>query len=178
MDAAGAAPETRRRASRRLRWRCFMRSFSTKDQCTPWAPEIAMTAAWSDSAQGKVDSSGAASYHRISMGLLLVNWVLSALCLVVVAKIVSGFELDGCGSALLAAIVVGFVNSTLGAFLRLVTLPLTLLTLGWFIFIVNALMLKLAAALVPGFRIKGLAPAFWGAIVLSLLNFLMRHLFG
>jgi putative membrane protein len=108
---------------------------------------------------------------------LLMNWVLSAIGLFVVAKLVRGFEVDGCGSALLAAIVVGFVNGTLGALLKLVSLPLTILTLGLFIFVVNALMLKLAAALVPGFRIKGFVPAFWGAIVLSLVNLAIRYLF-
>jgi putative membrane protein len=106
---------------------------------------------------------------------LLVNWVLSALALFVVAKIVNGFEMDGCGSALLAAIVVGFVNGTLGAILKLVTLPLTILTLGLFGFVVNAIVLKLAAALVPGFRIRGFAPALWGAVVLSLVNLVILY---
>ena len=106
---------------------------------------------------------------------LLVNWVASALSLFVVAKIVRGFEMDGCGSALLAAIVVGFVNGTLGALLALVSLPLTLLTMGLFVFVINAVVLKLAAALVPGFRIRGFAPALWGAVILSLVSFLIRH---
>jgi putative membrane protein len=70
------------------------------------------------------------------------------------------------------------VNGTLGFFLKVVTFPLTILTLGLFWLVINALMLKLAAALVPGFRINGFLPAFFGAIVLTLVNMLLRGLFG
>jgi putative membrane protein len=109
---------------------------------------------------------------------LLINWLLSALSLVIVAHVVKGFEISGLSAALIAALVVGFVNSTVGFFLKLVTLPLTIVTLGIFWFVINALMLKLAAVLVPGFRINGFLPAFFGAIVLSLVNMFLRAIFG
>ena len=108
------------------------------------------------------------------MARLLLNWLLSALCLLVVARIVPGFEINGVGSALLAAVVVGFVNATIGVLLKIVTFPLTIVTVGLFWFVINALMLKLAAAFVPGFRINGFLPAFLAAVALSIINLLLR----
>jgi len=105
---------------------------------------------------------------------LLINWILSAVSLMIVAHVIRGFEISGFGAALIAAIVVGFVNATIGALLKLITFPLTILTFGVFWFVINALMLKLAAAFVPGFSIQGLLPAFFGAIVLSLVNLFLR----
>ena len=109
---------------------------------------------------------------------LLVNWLLSALSLVIVAHVVPGFQIGGLASALIAAIVIGFVNGTLGFLLKIITFPLTILTLGIFWLVINALMLKVAAALVPGFRIEGFLPAFLGAIVLSLVNMALRLMLG
>ena len=84
--------------------------------------------------------------------------------------------MDGPTAALIAAVVIGLVNATLGLFLKVVTFPLTILTLGIFWLIINAVMLKLASAFVPGFHIQGFAAAFWGAIVLSLVNMLLKWL--
>src|SRR5258708_4163798 len=107
---------------------------------------------------------------------LLINWLLSALSLVIVAHVIPGFQISGFGAALIAAIVIGLVNGTLGFFLKVVTFPLSILTLGLFWLVINALMLKVAAALVPGFRIDGFLPAFFGVIVLTLVNMLLRAL--
>jgi putative membrane protein len=107
---------------------------------------------------------------------LLVNWLLNAVSLAIVAAIVPGIEIAGFGTALIAAVVIGLVNATLGFFLKIVTLPLTLLTLGAFLIVINALMLKLAAALMTGFRVKGFLPAILGAILLSLVHMLLRWL--
>jgi putative membrane protein len=107
---------------------------------------------------------------------LLINWLLSALSLVIVAHVIPGFQISGFGSALIAAIVIGLVNGTLGFFLKVVTFPLSIITLGLFWLVINALMLKVAAALVPGFRIDGFLPAFFGAIVLTLVNMALRAL--
>lgn len=108
----------------------------------------------------------------------LINWFLSALAVWVVAQFVPGFHVSGVAAALIAALVIGFVNATLGALLKLITLPLTVLTLGIFWFVINALMLELASKLVPGFRIDTFLAAFEGAIVLSLVNMLLRWLAG
>ena len=104
----------------------------------------------------------------------LINWLLSALSLMIVAHVVRGFDITGFGAALIAALVIGLVNATIGLVLKIVTFPLTLVSLGVFWFVINALMLKLASALVPGFSIQGFVPAFFGAIVLSLVNLFLK----
>lgn len=107
---------------------------------------------------------------------LLVHWVLSAVCLLIVAHFVPGFMVRGFGTALIAAVVIGLVNSTLGFLLKVVTLPLTILTLGIFWLVINALMLKFASVFVPGFVVIGFLPAFWGGILLSVLNMIVHAL--
>ncbi|MCU1286322.1 MAG: putative rane protein [Acidobacteriales bacterium] len=107
---------------------------------------------------------------------LLLNWLLSAVSLLIVTRIVPGFVVTGFGPALIAVIVIGLVNGTIGFFLKVLTFPLTILTLGIFWLIINALMLMLASAIVPGFKVEGFLPAFLGAIVLSLVNMLMHWL--
>ena len=109
---------------------------------------------------------------------LLLNWILSALAVWIVSRLVPGFYLSGAIAALIAALVIGFVNATLGFFLKLITFPLTVLTLGLFWLIINAVMLELASAIVPGFKVQNFAAAFWGAIVLSLVNLVLRWLAG
>ena len=108
----------------------------------------------------------------------LLNWVISAVALWIVAHLISGFHLTGPFAALIAALVIGFVNATLGVFLKIVTFPLTLLTLGIFWLVINAAMIELASAIVPGFRVDTFGAAFWGAIVLSLVNMFFRWLIG
>lgn len=108
----------------------------------------------------------------------LINWLLSALAVWLVAQFVRGFHVSSVPAALIAALVIGLVNATLGVLLKIVTFPLTILTLGIFWFVINALMLELASAIVPGFHIDSFASAFWGAIVLSLVNMLFRWLAG
>src|SRR5580698_8286390 len=106
---------------------------------------------------------------------LLAHWVLSALCLLLVARFVPGFFVSGFGSALIAAVVIGLVNATIGVLLKVVTFPLTILTFGIFWLLINALMLKFAALFVPGFEVHGLWPAFWGGLILSILNMIIRQ---
>jgi len=107
---------------------------------------------------------------------LLLNWLLSAVALLIVSSLVSGFYVSSIVAALFAAVVIGFVNATLGLFLKVVTFPLTLVTFGIFWFVINALMLEFAAAFVPGFVITGFTPAFIGALILSLVNLVFRSL--
>jgi putative membrane protein len=107
---------------------------------------------------------------------LILHWLLSALALMIVARLVPGFYIRDFASALIAALVIGLVNATLGFFLKVVTFPFIILTLGLFWFLINALMLMLASKLVPGFMVRGFGPAFWGAIVLALINLAFRAL--
>jgi putative membrane protein len=105
---------------------------------------------------------------------LLLNWVLSALALWIMAQLVPGISVHGPVAALIAALAIGFINATLGALLKILTFPLTLVTLGLFWFVINGLMLELASAVVPGFRVRGFWAAFVGAIVLSLVNLVLK----
>jgi putative membrane protein len=108
---------------------------------------------------------------------LLLNWILSAIAVWIVAHIVPGIYVSGLGGALIAALVIGFINATIGALLKILTFPLTLITLGLFWFIINALMLELASALLaPRFEVRTFLAAFVGAIVLSLVNMLLKWL--
>lgn len=108
---------------------------------------------------------------------VLLNWILSALAVWIVSRIVPGIFVSGFVGALIAALVIGFINATIGALLKIITFPLTLLTLGLFWLVINALMLKLASALLsPGFQVRTFTAAFLGAIVLSLVNMLLKWL--
>jgi len=104
------------------------------------------------------------------MGDLIITWLLSAASLLIVAHLIPGFSVSSFGSALIGAIVIGFVNMSLGFILKVITLPLTIITFGLFLLVINALMLQLAAAFVPGFSVQGFLPAFFGAIVLAVIN--------
>lgn len=108
--------------------------------------------------------------------MLIIHWVLSALSLLLVARLVPGFQVSGFGTALIAAIVIGLVNATFGFVLKILTLPLSIVSFGLFLLVINAVMLKLAAALVPGFEVYGFLPALLGAIVLSLISLVLRSL--
>jgi putative membrane protein len=107
---------------------------------------------------------------------LLLYWLSSAASLAIAAYVVPGIEIRSVGTALIAPLVIGFVNATLGVFLKVLTLPLTILTLGLFWIIINGLMLQIAAFLVPGFFVAGFGSALLGAILLSIINMVLRGL--
>lgn len=107
---------------------------------------------------------------------LLVSWLISAVALIIVAHVVPGFHVYGFAAALWAALVIGLINATLGLVLKVVTFPLTLVTLGVFWWIINALMLEVATLFTPNFRIDGFFWAFVGAIVVALVQMVLRWL--
>jgi putative membrane protein len=107
---------------------------------------------------------------------ILLQWLLSAISLMIVAHIVPGFQVRSFGSALIAALVIGLVNATIGLLLKILTFPLTILTFGLFLLIINALMIQLASSMLSGFVVAGFWPAFFGAIVLSIVGAVLRHL--
>jgi len=106
--------------------------------------------------------------------VLLLQWLLSAIALILVSKIVPGFHVAGIWPALIASLVIGLLNATVGLVLKIVTFPLSILTLGIFLLVINGLMILVAAALVPGFKVTGFTPAFLGAVVLALLGMVIR----
>ena len=101
---------------------------------------------------------------------LLLRWLFSAVALFVVAYFVPGVSVSGFMSALIAAAAIGFINATLGAVIKFFAWPFRVLTLGLVSLVINALMLMLAAAVVPGFRVDGFIAALLGSILLSVVT--------
>ncbi len=96
--------------------------------------------------------------------------------LLIVWSLVPGFYVHGLGPATIASLVIGLLNATVGLFLKIITFPLTILTLGIFLLVINGIMILVASNLVRGFRVQGFVPAFWGAVVLALLGIVIRAL--
>jgi len=106
----------------------------------------------------------------------LAHLILTAALLLLVANLVRGVQVQGWGSALVGAIVLGFVNAIIRPLMVLLTLPFTILTFGLFLLVVNAMVLWLVAILVPGIRVQGFGPAFLGSLVLTFLNMVVTIL--
>ncbi len=116
-------------------------------------------------------------YPDIQMLLhILVSWVLSALALWIVAKIIPGIEVRDFGVALLATVIIGLVNAVIGPILKFLSFPLIFLTLGLFLLVINAALLGLAALFTPGFRVRGFIPALVGSVVLTVLTWVLRQI--
>jgi putative membrane protein len=109
---------------------------------------------------------------------LFLHWILNAVALLVVSHIVEGFVISGVVSALIAVIVIGLFNATLGLLLKLITLPLGILTFGIFFLFINAVILMFSSKFVPGFAVLTWKAAFLGALVLALLHLLFGFLDG
>jgi putative membrane protein len=110
---------------------------------------------------------------------LLVRWLINAVSLWIVTRLDIGVSVPNFKWALLAALVIGLVNATLGLFLKVVTFPLTILTFGIFLILINAAMLQFASWLLwPDFRVHGWASAIIGAILLSVVSTILHWLVG
>ena len=112
--------------------------------------------------------------QRLIMIRMLLHWIITALAVWLTSLIVPGIYVSGPAAALIAAIAIGLANATIGAFLKIITFPITIITFGVFWLVINGIMLKLASVFVPGFHIQGFAAAFWGAIVISMVNILLK----
>jgi len=108
----------------------------------------------------------------------IVRMLLNAFAIMVAASFVPGVVLTGIVPAIIAGILLGFVNALIRPILLLLTLPFTLLTLGLFIFVVNAICFALTAALVPGFDLSGFFAAFFGALVVTIVSWIINALFA
>ena len=110
---------------------------------------------------------------------LLIRWLISAVSLLIVAHIVPGIYVRGFIGALVAAAVIGFINATLGSILKALTFPIWILTLGLFLIVINAAMLKVAAFFMPAlFEVRTWTAAILGAILLSLVSAFLHWLVG
>jgi len=108
----------------------------------------------------------------------LIRLAISAFGLWIASKLVPGFRIEGTSTLVLAAFLLGLVNAVVRPLVVLLTLPLTLVTLGLFLLVVNAAMLGLVAALLDHFTISGLLPALLGWLVVSLTNWLASGYIG
>ncbi len=98
------------------------------------------------------------------------------LALVLAAHVVPGIRLDGLASALVAGLLLGIVNAFVRPILVVLMFPITLLTLGLFLLVLNAFCLWLVSVFVSGFRVAGFWPAFWGALLVSIVSWILTAL--
>lgn len=101
---------------------------------------------------------------------LLLRWAASAAALLIVAYFVPGVAVSGITAAFFAAAAIGFINATLGAVIKFFAWPLRMVTLGLASLVINAFMLMLAAAIVPGFRVDGFIAAVLGSALLTIVS--------
>jgi putative membrane protein len=107
---------------------------------------------------------------------LVESWLLSAVALWLVAQILPGVRLRDFGAALLAVIIIAIVNATVGPVVKFFAFPLTILTLGLFLLVVNAALLKLSSLFTPGFEVRGFLSALLGSVLITIFNSALRHL--
>lgn len=108
--------------------------------------------------------------------MLILRWIINALALLVVATLVTGFSVSSTYAALIAALILGLVNAIIRPVIILLTLPVNLLTLGLFTFVINALMILLVSTIVKGFDVTGFVPALYAAIVLWIISLITNML--
>lgn len=105
-----------------------------------------------------------------------IRWLTTTLAILLTPYLVDGIRVDGFFSAFFAAAVLGILNALLRPLVLILTLPLTVVTLGLFAFVINAAMLKLASGLIPGFHVAGFWTAVFGSLVISLASWLVNTL--
>jgi putative membrane protein len=110
------------------------------------------------------------------MARFFLHWLVTAIALGVASRLVPGVRIDSGGVLIFAALVLGFVNAVVRPLLMLLTLPLTILTLGFFYLVVNGIAFGIAAALVPGFQVASLGSAIGGALIVALVSWLVAWL--
>jgi len=109
---------------------------------------------------------------------LIVKWLLSALALLAVTYVYSGVQVSNFTSALIAAAVIGLLNMIVRPVLVVLTLPVTIVTLGLFLFIINALLFWAASGLLQGFNVTGFVAALIGSLIYSLLGLVIEAALG
>ncbi len=107
--------------------------------------------------------------------VILTRWLIMTCAILTASWILPGIGVDSLKTALIAAAVLGIINAFLRPVLLILTLPLTVLTLGVFAFVINALMIMLVAYFVPGFEVKGFFWAFLGALIVSIVSWIVNH---
>lgn len=108
---------------------------------------------------------------------LIASWLLHALSLMLIPFIVNGIKVDSIMHALIAAAVIGIINILIKPILIILTLPITLLTLGLFIFVINGLLFWLAGSYLPGFHVASLTSGIIGALAYSIISTILAWIF-
>lgn len=108
--------------------------------------------------------------------MVLLRWLINAATLIAIAYIVPGVEVSSFYIALITALLLGLVNVTLRPILIFLTLPITILTLGLFTFVINGLMFWFVASFIDGFNVTGFWPAFVGALIMAIVNWLVSSI--
>lgn len=108
---------------------------------------------------------------------LVLRWLLGAAALMLIAYYVPGIQVASFYSALVAALILGLINALIRPLIILFTLPINILTLGLFTLVINALMFWLASSVVKGFFVAGFWPAFWGALLMCVISWVVNSLF-
>lgn len=114
-----------------------------------------------------------------SQGLFyyLLYWAVSALGVLITSKLITGFKISGFGSAIFAAVMIALVNTFIWPILIFLTLPINILTLGLFTFVINGAVIKIAAAFLPGFEVNSWWAAILGAVIFSIINTILHYVF-
>lgn len=107
---------------------------------------------------------------------MLLRWLVSAVALIGIAYYVPGIRVAGFYSALIAALILGLVNAVIRPVIVLLTLPVNILTLGLFTFVINAILFWFVATVVKGFEVTGFWPAFWGALIMSVIGWALSSI--
>jgi putative membrane protein len=105
---------------------------------------------------------------------LIFKWLLSAAALLAVAHLYSGVEVKSFTAAMIAAFVIGLLNTIVRPILVVLTLPVTVITLGLFLFVINALMFWAAASVLDGFHVRGFGAALLGSLIYSVLSIIIE----
>lgn len=108
---------------------------------------------------------------------LIIRWVINALVLVSIPYIIGGFEVSTFWVALVAALILAFLNAIFRPILLLLTLPINILTLGLFTLVINGLIFWFMGSIVKGVTVTGFWPAFWGALIYSVISIIVNYLF-
>lgn len=103
----------------------------------------------------------------------IIRWIVNAIALVVTATILKEMDFNGILAPFVAALVIGVLNAIVRPVLIVITLPINILTLGLFTFVVNAVMIQITASVVSGFQVAGFWAAFFGAILMSIVSFIL-----
>lgn len=115
-------------------------------------------------------------YSLFTKMRLIISWVINALALLALPYLFGSIRIEGFYTALITALVLGLVNALIRPILIVLTLPLNILTLGLFTFVINGLLFWFVASFVKGFYVAGFWPAFWGALVYSIVSWALSAL--